>query len=250
MTIWQSLLLGILQGLTEFLPVSSSGHLILASSLFEIDSDIFFDVMLHFGTLLAVFIVYFKSIIGLFRKGNYKKLLYLIIASIPTFVLALLVKLFVSEKLLCSLLPIGFALTIVMLTLSHYLGKDRVALTDKPLPAIITGVVQGIAVLPGLSRSGSTISTLRLFGVRAEECAEFSFLMSIPVIAGSVAVECYGAFSASMTVNWLNVAVGMAAAALSGLLAIKIVKKALQKANFIWFAVYLVIPLLLSIIIL
>ena len=167
MTVIESIFLGLLQGFTEFLPVSSSGHLILAQKLWDIPGNLFFDVMLHLGTLLAVVISMRKTIWQAIVNWKNKKLLYLVIASVPTCVIALLVKLFVAEDILSKLLPIGFALTIVLIVISHYLAKPKLRLEQSGvLPAIVTGLTQGIAVLPGLSRSGSTISVMKLFGVK------------------------------------------------------------------------------------
>ena len=155
MTVLESIFLGLLQGFTEFLPVSSSGHLILAQKLWDIPGNLFFDVMLHLGTLLAVVIAMRKTIWQAIVNWKNKKLLYLIVASVPTFVIALLVKIFVPESLMTQLLPIGFALTIVLIVISHYLAKPKLRLEQSGfLPVIITGLTQGIAVLPGLSRSG------------------------------------------------------------------------------------------------
>ncbi len=249
MNFWESVFLGVLQGFTEFLPVSSSGHLILVSKLFNIESNLFFDVMLHFGTLIAVILVYFKSIKALFTLNGRKKLLLLVIASIPTFIIAFVVKLFVKEDLLTSLLPIGFALTIVLLVLNNILHKEKFSVTQKYLPAVICGVVQGIAVMPGLSRSGSTISTLGVFGVKSEECGEFSFLLSIPVILGSVVVEGYQALTAPTATNWILVVVGVVVSGVSGFIALKLVNKILNSSKFVYFAFYLVIPLILSILV-
>lgn len=236
------------QGLTEFLPVSSSGHLILVSKLFNIQSDLTYDVLLHVGTLAAVIIVYRQSIRSLFTRQNSRLLLHLFLASIPTFVIALAVKLFVPFELLEKLLPLGFALTIILLVFSHFSKQTK----PKPtlVSSVVTGVVQGIAVLPGLSRSGSTISTMSFFGVRKEQCAEFSFLLSIPVILASAAVEGYQALSSPLSTSWLNIAAGVLVAGLTGIVAIKLVQKTLKKANFIGFAFYLAIPLLISLIIL
>ena len=150
MTVLQSMFLGLLQGFAEFLPVSSSGHLMLAEKLFDIEGGLFFDVMLHLGTLLAVIIAMRKSLWQTIRHPlASRKLIYLLVASAPTFVIALLVKLFIPETLMQKLLPIGFALTIVLIVLSDKLSKPRMRLEETGfLPIVITGVTQGIAVFP------------------------------------------------------------------------------------------------------
>lgn len=252
MTVLESLFLGLLQGFTEFLPVSSSGHLMLAQKLFDIEASLFFDVMLHVGTLFAVVIAMRKSLWQTLRHPVAdKKFLYLVLASIPTFALALLVKLFVPESLMQKLLPLGFAATIVLIVLSDKLSKPKLRLADaKVLPCIVTGIAQGVAVFPGLSRSGATISTMKFFGINASDAAEFSFLLSIPVILASAAVEIWEVAHAEISVQWLTVAVGVVAAFLSGLVSVTVVMRAVKHNRWIWFAVYLTIPLILSLIVL
>lgn len=253
MTVLQSIFLGLLQGFTEFLPVSSSGHLMLAEKLFDIRAGLFFDVMLHLGTLAAVVIAFRHSLWSVVRhpKSN-PKLLFLVIASIPTFALALLVKLFVSESLMQMLLPVGFALTIVLIVLSQYLSKPRLRLDESGwLPIIVTGVTQGVAVFPGLSRSGSTISVMKLFGINASDAAEFSFLLSIPVILAGAAVEIYEAATTALVIpDWYCIVIGVFAAFVSGLVSIYMVMRAVKTKSWIAFAVYLIIPFVVSLIIL
>lgn len=253
MTVLESIFLGLLQGFTEFLPVSSSGHLLLAEKLFDIEAGLFFDVMLHVGTLVAVIISMRHSLWDTIRHpvAN-KKFRYLVVASIPTFALALVVKLFIPESFLQKILPIGFALTIVLIVLSDRLSKPRLRLEESGwLPVIITGVTQGIAVFPGLSRSGSTISTMKLFGVNASDSAEFSFLLSIPVIIASAAVEIYEVATTALVVPaWYCVVIGVFAAFVSGLVSIYMVMRAVKTKSWIAFAIYLIIPLVISLIIL
>ena len=253
MTVLQSIFLGLLQGFTEFLPVSSSGHLMLAEKLFDIEGGLFFDVMLHLGTLLAVIISMRHSLWQTVRHPiASKKLVYLLTASAPTFVIALLVKLFVPEAFMQMLLPVGFALTIVIIILSDRLSKPRLRLEEAGfLPVIITGVAQGVAVFPGLSRSGSTISTMKLFGVNASDSAEFSFLLSIPVILASAAVEGYEALTSAITIPaWYCIVIGIVAAFLSGLVSVYMVMRAVKTKSWIWFAVYLIVPFVVSLIVL
>ena len=251
MTVLESIFLGLLQGFTEFLPVSSSGHLILAQKLWDIPGNLFFDVMLHLGTLLAVVIAMRKTIWQAIVNWKNKKLLYLIVASVPTFVIALLVKIFVPESLMTQLLPIGFALTIVLIVISYYLAKPKLRLEQSGfLPVIITGLTQGIAVLPGLSRSGSTISVLKLFGVNSSDSAEFSFLLSIPVILASAVVEIWEVAKVPVNIPWHCVAIGIVCAFLSGLVAVSMVMKAVKRKSWIAYAIYLVVPLVTSLIVL
>lgn len=250
MTMLESIFLGLLQGFTEFLPISSSGHLMLAQKLFDVNANLFFDVMLHVGTLLAVVIVLRKSLWQTLRHPIAdRRFFLLVVASVPTFAIALAVKLLASESLMQKLLPIGFALTMVLIVLSQKLAKPTMRLDQtRWLPALVTGISQGVAVFPGLSRSGTTISVLKFFGVNACDAAEFSFLLSIPVILASAAVETLQTLQTNVQVDWLCVAIGMAAAFVSGLVSIKTVLRAVQGKSWIWFAVYLIVPLTLSLI--
>lgn len=252
MTILESIFLGLIQGFTEFLPISSSGHLMLAQKLFDIEAGLFFDVMLHVGTLLAVVIVLRKSLWQTIRHPiQDKRFLYLVIASIPTFALALLVKLFVPESVMMIILPIGFALTAVLIVLSEKLAKPRLRLDETSfVPALVTGIAQGFAVFPGLSRSGTTISTMKFFGINASDAAEFSFLLSIPVILASAVVELWEALGTAIAIQWYVIVIGVVAAFVSGLVAVRTVMRAVKNKSWIWFAVYLIVPFVLSLIVL
>ncbi len=252
MTVLQSIFLGLLQGFTEFLPVSSSGHLMLAEKLFDIEAGLFFDVMLHLGTLLAVLIAMRHTLLQTLRHPLAdKKLLYLTVASIPTFLLALIVKLFVPENIMQIALPIGFALTIVLIVLSDKLARPRFRLQQASgICIVITGLTQGIAVFPGLSRSGSTISVMKLFGMNGSDAAEFSFLLSIPVIVASAAVEGWEAVQTAIATPWYCIVIGIVAAFLSGFVSIYMVMRAIKTKSWIWFAVYLLVPFTISLIVL
>ena len=223
----------------------------LAEKLFDVQAGLFFDVMLHLGTLLAVVISLRHSLWQTIRHPvKSKKLVFLVVASVPTFALALVVKLFVPEKIMQMLLPIGFALTIVLIILSDRLSKPRVRLEQSGwLPIVITGVTQGIAVFPGLSRSGTTISTMKLFGINASDAAEFSFLLSIPVILASAAGVGLEALTTPVVIPpWYCTVIGIVAAFVSGLASVYMVMRAVKKKSWIWFAIYLIIPLTISLI--
>ena len=252
MTVLQSLFLGLLQGFTEFLPVSSSGHLMLAERLFDVQAGLFFDVMLHLGTLLAVLIALRHTVWQTLRHPIAdKKLLFVTVASVPTFAIALLVKLFVPEKVMFYALPIGFALTAVLIVLSDRLARPKFRLSEAGWGSIVvTGIVQGVAVFPGLSRSGSTISTMKLFGMNGSDAAEFSFLLSVPVILASAAAEGYTAIGTPLATPWYCIAVGIVAAFLSGLVSVYMVMRAIKTKSWIWFALYLLVPFTLSLIVL
>lgn len=237
--VWQALLLGLTQGLSEFLPVSSSGHLVLVRSLLGIEGDyLVFDVMMHVGTLLAIFVVFFKDLLALF-KPPFKTIGLIILASVPAVIVGvtcddLIGGIFSDAKYLCF-----FFLFTALLMFATELVSKRVR-GDKPIgvkTAVCMGLMQGLGVFPGVSRSGSTIFGGVASGAKREEVAKFSFFMSIPIILGSAALELIkGGFGA---VDWAPTLIGMAASFLSGLLAIKLMMLVISKANYKWFGLYL-----------
>lgn len=253
MTLLQSIFLGLLQGLTEFLPISSSGHLILASQLFAVESNLFFVVMLHVGTLLAVIVVYRNTIWEIIRHPiKDKRLLQLVLASIPTFVIAVVIKYLLPPSIMEGIvLPIGFAVTIVLLVVSKYTYQPRKKLLNATVPSLLlVGLTQGLAVFPGLSRSGSTISVMKMCGYTNNDSAQFSFLLSIPVILASAVVESLEVISTPITTAWYIIAIGVLVSFVAGMVAIKAVNTILKKDLWIAFAIYLAIPLVVSIILL
>jgi undecaprenyl-diphosphatase len=205
----ESIVLGAVQGLTEFLPVSSSGHLVIAQNLFGIrEPQLSFDVAVHLGTLMAVFIYFRKDIHALtatlmrcfflILKGRWSELpsredpdmkwiLMICAGSIPTAIIGLLFH-EISDRLFSSVLLVGIMLSItgILLWFTRGIRKQAKTMTEfSLLDAVVIGLVQGIAVLPGISRSGSTISTAIYLGVSRETAARFSFLLSIPAIFGA-----------------------------------------------------------------
>ncbi|MDE6000854.1 MAG: undecaprenyl-diphosphate phosphatase [Clostridia bacterium] len=255
MEIWQAIVLGLTQGLTEFLPVSSSGHLVFLQKIFGIDGGLFVPIMLHLGTLVAVCVVFRNEIIALFKKP-FKTLGFLVLASIPAAVVGLLLddkieKVFYESSFAGIILAVLFCVTAVVLFATEKFVKRR----QNELPLNMRTVLpmafaQAAAILPGISRSGSTISAGTLAGGKSDDIASFSFLMSIPVILGSFIVslakglyngEIQQTFqSGGATFGWC-VAFGFIISALSGLFAIKVMLNAIKKANYKWFSLYLVI---------
>jgi len=252
MGIIEAIILGIVQGLTEFLPVSSSGHLVLLQKVFGINEPgLFFDTMLHFGTLLAVFVVLRKDIWTLLKKPIQPLTGYLIIATIPAVVAALLFKdsienLFTSAQLL----GICFLITTVLLVTAELLTKR--ARNDNTLKkaenmnwidAATIGLMQAIAIPPGISRSGATISGALLRKLDRDFAARFSFLLSIPAILGAVVLHSKDLFKGGITeagesINFIAVAAGTFAAAIVGFFAVKFMLKIIRERSLLGFAVY------------
>lgn len=241
--IFLTIILGIVQGLTEFLPVSSSGHLTLLQEIFGLTANtLFTNVALHFGTLCAVVVYYFKDLCGLLKKENHKTIWQLVIATIPAGITMLIFNdliedVFSSSKFLCF----GFLITAIVLLIADYVGK-KIA-NHKPITAktaLLMGLAQSIAILPGISRSGSTITTgLTIAKGERKQIADFSFFMSVPIIAASTLFE---AFTADYSnINIVATLFGVLAAFITGYLAIKFMLKLIGKCNFKWFSLYLFI---------
>lgn len=249
MEIWEALVLGIIQGASEFLPISSSGHLLILEKAGVGKQDLFFNVMLHVGTLVAVLIATRKTWWQLLRHPINKTNGYLLVACVPTVAIAFLFKLFAPALLDGKLLGCGFVLSACLM----YVGENF-QMTKSPLltlkKSILTGVLQGIAVLPGVSRSGATISALTLQGIEKENATTFSFLLSIPIIIGSAAYESLDLIlgKTPLSISPEAVAVGVVAAFLSGLLSIKVFLKFVKKHSLAGFATYtLILGIVLSI---
>ncbi len=241
MNIINAAILGIVQGLCEFLPVSSSGHLVLLQNIFGIEEGaLFFDIMLHMGTLAAVFVVYRKKIWALLKKPFQRLTLLLVISTLATVALALIFKDTFEGAFGGSLLGFGFLLTTVVLFVNQFRARGSNPVEKLSVPgAIGIGVMQGIAIFPGLSRSGSTITGARLFGLDKDDAAEYSFLLSIPAILGSLVLQLpdvmeygIGAFS------WSHIIIGTLAAAVSGYFAIRLMLKLIREKSLVGFGIY------------
>ena len=256
MEIWKAAVLCIVQGLTEFLPVSSSGHIILFEKILGIHTggaDMFLGIMLHAGTLCAVLAVYFKKLLALFKRpfGN---LLKLAIATLPAALVGVLLGDLVDRVFFGGrFLWIAFALTALLLALAENKSKQSNQLY-KPVDkrrALVIGLSQAVAVIPGLSRSGTTLSAAVLCGVDREEAADFSFLMSVPIIAGALLVEIIKCARGGVSLSGIGfpaLAVGTALSFVCGLAAIGILLKAIKKGNLKYFCIYLAVLSVLLII--
>ncbi|MFH0839171.1 MAG: undecaprenyl-diphosphate phosphatase [Candidatus Omnitrophota bacterium] len=248
MTIVEAFISGCIQGIAEFFPISSSGHLVLLHHLFGIDKPhVTFDVLLHVGTLCSIFIFFRTDIIKMFTTQK-KLALTIIIGSIPTAIIGFIYKdtieaLFVKPRIVGFM----FLLTALFLLLAAAREKffpstsarNTTGKTGKIpsfLAALVIGTVQGIAIIPGLSRSGATISTGILAGVEREMAVTFSFLLAIPAILGASLLK----FSEPISENieLLPAAVGFLSAFMLGLASLKILRRAVIKSKLYIFALY------------
>jgi undecaprenyl-diphosphatase len=239
--------LGVLQGLTEFLPVSSSGHLVLFQQFMEIAGDeVLFDLVLHVGTLLPVLWFYRDRVAvlltdpiqgtGPFLERHGVKLWTLLIAaSVPTAIIGLTLE-DVFEALFStpSALTVTFAITATLMLATKFAPAPHRGLTI-PL-AIVLGIVQGFAITPGISRSGSTIAIALFLGVDREEAARFSFLMSVPAITGAVLKK---SLDADLTAfDPVAMAIGFTAALVSGYAALVLLVELVKRGGLHWFAIW------------
>lgn len=249
--ILKSIFLGTVQGLTEFLPVSSSGHLVLTERLLGgtyVGGTLFFNLMLHFGTLFAVLIAMRKEIKTVLKTPSVLGML--CVATLPAGLVGLLISekidgLFAGEHGLIFLCLL-FGATAVLLLLAELTAARRKR--PKKLgwgQAAAMGLMQAVAVLPGISRSGSTIAAGIFAGARAEDASRFSFLMSIPVILGGVVLGIAGLCTSPAPEvglqEGLGLFFGMLSAAGSGYLALRVMQRAMGRANYKWFALYLLL---------
>jgi len=250
----QALILGLVQGLTEFLPVSSSGHLAIGREILGVEAaeDLVFEIMVHVATVLATIIVFRKQIwkllCGLFKfKYNDETdyILKICVSMIPVFIVGMLFKDKV-ESMFSSLLVVGLALVVTAMLLFFsdiYGGRGKIAARQYRngigwWQAFVIGVGQAFAVIPGLSRSGTTISTGLLCGVKRSDVAQFSFLMVLVPILGEAFLDLVGGDVASSSVGAFPLLVGFLAAFVSGLFACKVMIALVKKAKLRWFALY------------
>ncbi len=256
MNILKYIFIGFIQGITEFLPISSSGHIVLFGSFFELDNLLLLSVVAHIGTLFAVIFCFRRQLKELFcqfghdinsilkrRKPqkNSNTTLYtnLIIATIPTIILVLLFNKFFEQSFSTKTLIWGFLISAVLLVIADFKSSGKKSINKKT--AIGMGLAQGLALLPGISRSGSTLVCGLLMGVEKQQAVDFSFLMSIPIILASAVYESFKLFSAQITINWIGIFTVMLTSFVFGILSIKIMLKLLNKNKLFYFSIYLII---------
>lgn len=250
---FEALILGIVQGLTEYLPVSSSGHLAIGATLFGMNGEenLTFTVAVHVATVLSTCVILWREIVWLFadlfkfkwNEGT-KYVVNILISMIPVAIVGFLFKDKVEAVFGSGLLIVGICLLITasLLAFSYY-TKPRQRENISPLHAFVIGIAQAIAVLPGLSRSGSTIATGLLLGNKKEKLAQFSFLMVIPPILGEALLDVkdmaeVGVSEALAGISPVALAIGFIAAFVSGCLACKWMINIVKKGKLVWFAVY------------
>jgi undecaprenyl-diphosphatase len=234
---WTAVFLGLVQGIAEFLPISSSGHLMLLEHYLNIgDGGLLFNIILHIATLLAVCAVYHKKIWGLMRRPFCKYNLMLVIATVITCAFVLIFKDIIDASFNVYFLPFAFIITAVVLLLPAVI-KPR-ANNKTILQSVVMGLAQGLAVVPGWSRSGFTITAGQLSGMDKSDSADFSFLMSVPIIIASLLYEVVSGGEIA-AIGAGNIIIAFVAAFVSGIVAIKFMLNIIRKIDLRWFSVYL-----------
>lgn len=248
----EALVLGLLQGLTEYLPVSSSGHLTIGSTIFGMtgEESLSFTILVHVATVLSTLVILWKEIVwllkGLFQFRWNKETKYVVnilISMIPVGIVGLFFKDAVEEIFGSGLLIVGvmLLLTACLLAFAYY-AKPRQKETISKKDAFIIGLAQACAVMPGLSRSGSTIATGLILGNKKENLAQFSFLMVIPPILGEALLETLklmsGAEVAASDIPTSSLVIGFFAAFISGCVACKWMINIVKKGKLVYFAIY------------
>ena len=276
MTVFQGILLGILQGIAEFLPISSSGHLAVAQNLFKLDDvPLLFDVFLHLATLLAVCLYFWRKIARLFcilgrwivRRTQLESTVHpedllagtdkagrrTIVAVIITTFITAVIGIFTSKKMpelsiksTCA----GFLVTAVLLIVSNLKRQQNEAKAEKEgtapaegislFQSIVIGVMQGFGTLPGISRSGSTIAGALYSGVDAKAAGDFSFIVSIPAILGAFILELKDLGEVNESIGAAPVIAGCAAAFAVGYISLTFLMKIIRRGKLHWFAAYLI----------
>lgn len=276
MTLLEAIIMGIVQGLTEFLPVSSSGHLSFMKYILKINTDtgLLFDVLSHLGTLIAIFIAFWKEIKQLIIESfailgdllwngtqyfqnrlhlkpiSYRKIITtadrkfvvcILISTIPTAILGMMLETLIESAVTSVLVPGMFLLltgALLIIADNYTLGKKKEETTTYK-DALFLGLSQGFATLPGLSRSGTTITAALSRGFEQSYAVRYSFIMSIPAVIGAVALEVKDAFHEPVTASLLcNYAVGMLVAAVIGFCCIKKMLVLIRGKKFTYFAIY------------
>ena len=250
---FEALILGLIQGLTEYLPVSSSGHLAIGAKLFGLNGEenLTFTVAVHVATVLSTLVILWKEIVwlimGFFKfkwNDEMKYFVNILISMIPVAIVGFFFKDTVESIFGSGLLVVGICLLVTAALLAFaYFAKPRQKEKISMLDAFVIGIAQAAAVLPGLSRSGSTIATGLLLGNKKEKLAQFSFLMVIPPILGEALLDVLKIFkgsadAATSSIGTLPLVIGFITAFVVGCIACKWMINIVKKGKLIWFAVY------------
>ena len=245
MNLWQALVLGLIQGATEFLPISSSGHLVLFGKIFGLaDMSVFFASMLHLGTLVAVLVVMRREIADIL-KNLFGRLTWLILlATVPAVAFAVLLGGLI-DRLFANGATLGFEFLftgVVLIAAVFVKQGERPLAKIRVGDALASGVGQAVAILPAVSRSACSLVPLLFLGVERKAAIRFTFLLSIPAILGSLVLDMKdiltGNTAALLDAGVLNIAAGVFAAGLAGFITMRLMLNLLTRRGFLWFGLY------------
>ncbi len=246
------MLLGLVQGIFEFLPVSSSGHILIVYKLFGLNIDLLgLNILLHIATALSVIVVYRKRIWYMITHPLSKETINLVLATVVSCIIILLIHPFLKDSIGGKFLSISFIITAIFLLITTIINKKYQSISPLDNKTIIVmSIFQAIAVLPGLSRSGLTLCSGLICGKDKSEVADFSFLMGLPLIVAGALYDFIFEKPDFSSVNILALILGFIMAFLSGILAIKITKKLAEKTKLWYFSIYLVVLAIISVFVL
>ncbi len=239
MNLIQAIFLGLIQGLTEWFPVSSSGHLALFQNLFSLEVPVLFDILLHFGTLIVVLLVFYKDILKILKavfrwdiKSDYFRLaIFIVIGSMGTGLIGYFFRdLFVGFFTNLKAIGVAFLFTGVLLFFSNKRGNKKLNYKS----SFLIGLMQGVALIPGVSRSGTTISTGMLLGIERKKVARFSFLLLIPAVVGGLIFE----FGDLGSIDLMSSFAGVLVSILVGYISLKFLLRIIEKGKFRYFSYY------------
>ena len=253
MSLIDAIIIGLVQGITEFLPISSSGHLVIFQNLLNVNlPGNLIEVAAHLGTLLSIILIYWKEILNLIINIRLEKtrkyILFLLIGTLPSAFFVLSAKSFILE-MFESIKSVSVALIItgLVLFLSNFAIRRNEKINLKK--GLFIGLAQACAIIPGISRSGMTISAALISGVSNKEAAKFSFLLAIPAILGAIIVTAIDIRYEFASTIWLPIAITSVTAFISGYYALKILIKLLENGKFYYFAYYCLLLGLITLII-
>ena len=247
----QIIILGIIQGIAEFLPISSSGHLQLAADIFNWspEESTTMSILLHAGTLLAIIIFYFKTLLNILLKKEFKLIVQIISATLPVVILGMIYKIMKFDEFVATqpiIVGICFIITGLILIVSEKKHQESFSLKNLNFKnALLIGTTQAIAILPGISRSGSTIGAALKLGLKRDDAARFSFLLAIPAIGGATFLEIISMLKNSSQAtnndNMILYAYGFIVSFIVGLISLKALLAILKKGKLKYFSYYLFI---------
>lgn len=251
LSVWKAAVLGIIQGATEFLPISSSGHLVVAQQLMGWNDTgaaiLAFDIVLHIGTLVAVIAVLWRECLEILTGKNWRMFFYLIVATIPAVIIGLTLKDFI-EGLFTSIATVGVAwivTAVVLLLTKHVKTSEQLDVGYKK--SFIIGCAQAIAIIPGISRSGSTIAAGLFSRLNHTAAAKFAFLMSIPAIAGAATLDAKNLNGLSADLLW-PLLVGFVFSMITGYICIKWLLSIIKHGKLWYFGIYCLLAGILTLV--